>query len=144
MDAHEYNILVKAGVYPAPDPTSQAMDSVGGFMTMVETVVNGNKRWTMYEIIHQWCLTSFREDIEDEPEFVNHTIGRLMAHLIMQGHRRFKVVTPRKFIPIYKYVMSDEWWDATDRKVRRTVLEFTELFNIIPYQYTATKEKPNV
>jgi hypothetical protein len=143
MDTHELNILVAAGIYPAPDNHKRALDGAWGFMTMVETIMDGNKRWTMHEIIHGYCLTSFNEDIEDEPEFVNHTIARVFTHLIMDGHKRFKAAPPRPFLPIYKYVMSDEWWDASDRKVRRYVYNICEIFDMTPYQYTNKKGETN-
>ena len=129
-------MLVEAGIYQAYDNHKRALDSVGGFMTMIETVLTGNKRWTMHEVLHEWCLNCFNEDIEDEPDFINHTIGRLMVHLIMTGHKRFMAVPPRSFIPVYKLVLSAEWWDESDRSVRKTVYNICELFEMTPYQYT--------
>jgi len=136
MDKHEYYTLVEAGIYPPENLERKALDTVGGFMVMLEAVINGNKRWTIYDIIHDWCITSFQEDIEDEPDFYNHTIAKLIIYLIMKGHNNFKVAPPRKFIAIYKYVMADSWWDETNRKVRKLVYEVSDMFNITPYQYT--------
>jgi len=139
MKDSEHAMLVEAGIYPAHDNHKRALDSVWGFMTMVESILSGNKRWTIHELLHDWCITSFQEDIEDEPDFVNHTIGRLMAHLIMNGHKSFMAVPPRAFIPVYKQVMSDDWWNESDQVVRETVYTICDIFELTPYQYTLTE-----
>lgn len=139
MQNSEDRLLIDAGIYPEPDKYKQALDGVGGFMTMIETVLNDNKKWTMHDILHQWYLTTFQEDIDDEKDFVNHTIGKLMIHLIMKGHKRFHIVPPREFIPIYRIGMNELWWDLSERKIKTIISTLSDIFNITPYQYTITQ-----
>ena len=111
------------------------LDVAGGFLTMVESVNNGNKNFGIHGVLHAWCVTTFGEDIEDEPEFVNHTVCKLMLSLIMKGHKKQLTIPPRKIVPIYKMVMMDEWWDVTNRKAKNTIKEVCDLFNLPPHNY---------
>lgn len=105
-------------------------DLVGGFRVMMETARAPRSNWTIHEVLHQWCLTAFNEDIEDETDFVFKTEARLTAHLIMEGHRKLLAVPPRAFVPLYKRVMSDYWWDVSEHEAQVTIKKMTELLNI--------------
>lgn len=117
-------------------PAKYAMDVVLGFLVMIKTVLQGNPKWTLFEIIHTWSLSTFDEDIDDEPEFNNHTICRILVEQIKRGHVYYRVVLPRAFIPLYKEVLADTWWNTSDRRVRKITYIVADMFGFEPYNYT--------
>ncbi len=114
---------------------SLEMDYAGCFLTMLEAAKKGNPKFSIFSVLHLWCVTEFGEDIEDEQEFNNHTSCRLLAALLMRGFKRYHILPPRKLIPLYKATQEDIWWDITDRKAKNVLKDICNLFNLEPNNY---------
>jgi hypothetical protein len=128
-------LLELSGVDNIRSPFEKALDLLKGFLVMLDTAIEGNPKWTLFDILHDWSITELNEDIDDEPEFYNHTILRLYISLVKTGHAKFMAVPSRRLLELYKIVSSDEYWELSEKEIKKLTFEIGKTYNFIPYNY---------
>lgn len=109
-----------------------ALDSVGGFMTMIEGFYTNRSNWSIQNILSQWVD---HIDCDFLPQFKKHTITKIMVRLILRGYQKHKLLLPRGFMTLYHIIYAEDWWDKSERQVRKITFQMTDMFNIHPYHF---------
>ena len=105
----------------------KALDLMGAFLLMIETVQQGNKKFSYQEILLQWWKVAFNsaypyETLKSPP----HDIVKVASALFLKSCKDLKVLPIKNFMKLYKTIQSSEFYSYSQKKVNDITIRLTE------------------
>ncbi len=98
------------------NPLSDAIDSVGGFLTMVETCIKGNPRFDLEDVCDEWYESFFKEKRKRSSD-VQKDILKISIKIFVDTCKKSKVAMPRQIVKIRDAVFNDSFYSLSRKEI---------------------------
>ena len=89
------------------DREKEAINRMGSFCAMANTILSGNERWNLDDVVNDWFVYTKLKRKENWE--VYHELVFIKAKLFFEGCKKFKLLMPKEFIKLYRTIHQDSF-----------------------------------
>ncbi|NJR72704.1 MAG: hypothetical protein HC773_01345 [Scytonema sp. CRU_2_7] len=111
--------IVKSDV-PNFSIEDRVLDLVGDFYLMIESLQDGNTKFSYDEILVSWWKVAYGEVLQlNQVKRRGHRLVQIASGLYLKSHRKFKITPPRGFIELHETLVDTSFINSGDDQVIR-------------------------